>query len=259
MDRDARFENLYRRFYRRVAIYFVHVFKLSSDDANDLAQDVFVRVYRSLDDYRGDAEWPFIETVARNVAFNVIRERHALKRAAPVEAISAEGARLSSQLAIPARQNELVSAHEMTARLRAAIDKLPSTTQNVLLLWLNDLTYSEIAERLAITADAVKSRLRAARVRLREQLSVEPFEARLADGSLDNVVRFPSHYSLSTSITSELSDEEAVRQFDENLSTVIERLRQLLEQIASFRDMLGQHEGRIDTTTGPAVASVRSA
>ena len=52
---DERFSDLYDRYYRRVVAFLVR-FGVAPDDASDLAQDVFVRVYEHMDDYRGDAQ-----------------------------------------------------------------------------------------------------------------------------------------------------------------------------------------------------------
>ena len=53
-------------------------------------------------------------------------------------------------------------------RLRTAVSDLPQSLRSCLLLWLNGYEYSEIQEILGITLDAVKSRLRDARKRLRK-------------------------------------------------------------------------------------------
>ncbi|HYI11001.1 MAG TPA: sigma factor [Thermoanaerobaculia bacterium] len=73
MDRDAVFEGLYRRFYARLIGYLSHSFRLSRDEAADVAQDAFLRVFESLDQYRGEAKWAFVQSVAKSVALNKIR------------------------------------------------------------------------------------------------------------------------------------------------------------------------------------------
>lgn len=253
MDRDARFESLYRLFYPRVVGYLAHSFGFPREEASDLAQDVFVRVYQSLDDYRGEAEWAFIESVTRNVAYNMIRAQRTVKRSASVTIIDAEALRLSTSIDISPQEEQMV-AKEMTSRLNAAIDALPSATRSVLLLRLNDESYNEIARHLGITVDAVKSRLRAAQVRLREQLAVEPFVPQLADKSLDNVVLFPSHYAPDLPSP---SDEEAAGQLAERLSTVLLRQRHLRQQVDIFRAMILQHDERLESITAVAVKQVR--
>ena len=50
--------------------------------ATELAQDVFVRLYRAIGEYRGDSEWALLETIARNVGYNYIRARTTIKRGA---------------------------------------------------------------------------------------------------------------------------------------------------------------------------------
>ncbi len=70
-------DELFQRHYRRVALWCLR-FTGDRESAADLAQDVFLKVFRSLDSYRGDAKFStWLYTVTRNHCYNRIKERAA--------------------------------------------------------------------------------------------------------------------------------------------------------------------------------------
>lgn len=172
-EKDERFRYLYGKYYRSVIGFLVR-FGFIRDEARDLAQDVFVRLYEHMKEYRGEAEWRFLEVTARNLALNRVRERGALKRRGATVALEeiAETAGPAPALDVElAARQEAARLHE---RLHGAIAELPEGTRNCLLLRLQDCSYIEIQGILGITMDAVKSRLRDARLRLKALLAAEP-------------------------------------------------------------------------------------
>lgn len=185
---DEQFREFYGRYYVRLLRYFRRTFQVSESDALDLAQDTFLRFYRSIGEYRGEAEWALLETIARHVGYNRIRSQLTQKRVAAEESLesSLEAAALPGD---PATGDEFKSpelrvvereaAVDLKRRLREAIASLPVGQRACLALWLDDLSYEEIASTLRISLDAVKSRIRDARKELKRRLGnnlFEPFE-----------------------------------------------------------------------------------
>jgi|SRR5947207_5105026 len=170
MSKDERFKSLYQRYYRRVVRFYVQAFRLAEEDAEELAQEAFLRFYQAMDDYRGDAEWAFFETVARNVAYNRIRSGKTAKRSAKV--LELDDPEFNQEPAAPEEPDyaERQEDEVRRRRLREAIAKLPNGQRDCVQLWLDDFKYEEIAKFLRITVDAVKSRLRDARKVLRDRL-----------------------------------------------------------------------------------------
>jgi len=165
--RDERFEALYRKYYGRVYRFFRNFG--ADDEAQDLAQETYERIYKTFAQYRGEAEWAFIETTARRVLLNWVRARKTAKRNARVEEI--DGPDFTHPPApdgpdLAARQE----ADMRSARLWAAINELPDGQRQCIELWLAETKYESIARLLGITVDAVKSRLRDARKALRARL-----------------------------------------------------------------------------------------
>ena len=161
MNRDERFEAIYRKYYARVYRYYRRC-GVADDEAHDLSQETFKRFYESMSRYRGDAEWGFLETTALNVLRNYIRDGKAKKRSATLVDIDSPDV---IEPAAPPEPDYADRQHEALRRrqLYTAIDSLAAGQRQCVELWLADLSYDEIAAALRISLDAVRSRLRDAR------------------------------------------------------------------------------------------------
>ena len=170
---DELFRSLYTRHYARTLRFFRKVFRVSTADAQELAQDVFVRLYKAIGEYRGDSEWALVETIARNVGYNYIRARTTIKRGA-VRAESLDSRESEKEPAAVQIDpvDRLIEAERVT-RLRHAVAELPKGQRHCLRLWLHDFSYEEIARALDISIEAVRSRVRDAKRSLRTRLGDE--------------------------------------------------------------------------------------
>jgi len=164
---SERFKDLYQRFYWRMVRFYVRAFRVSQEDAEELTQEAFLRFYEALDEYRGDAEWGFLETIARNVAYNWIRSRMTAKRNAPT--VSIDDRETFRKNEPEAKPHDYAEGEEVK-RLYAAIASLPASQRICVEYQLQGYKYEEMAAVLRITVDAVKSRLRDARKTLRARL-----------------------------------------------------------------------------------------
>ena len=143
-------------------------------EAQDIAQQVFVRVWKSAPRWQPTAKvttWLF--KITRNLVFNEVRRR----KRHPVQSLDAtlasdDGDR-PQQIADPgvkAADTALLD-DEMQAAIQAAIDELPETQRMaVILRRYDDVPYEEIGEILDLSVPAVKSVLFRARTDLREKL-----------------------------------------------------------------------------------------
>ena len=182
---DEQFRELYGRYYVRLIRFFRRVFRVSEADASDLAQETFLRFYRSIDEYRGEAEWALLETIARNVGYNRNRSLLTVKRSVVREESLESSLEVAAIPGDPSAGDEFKSPEiriverEDELRFRKAIASLPEGQRACLVLWLDDLSYEEIASALRISLNAVKSRIRDARKELKRRLGsdvLEPFE-----------------------------------------------------------------------------------
>jgi RNA polymerase sigma-70 factor, ECF subfamily len=151
-DLDA-FEGLVRRYQRRVyALAYQHLH--DPDEAQDLAQEVFVRLFRNLDRY--DPERPFAPWFWR-LAANVAATYRRRRPAPGVELQDVAGARpLASEDTLPLA--------------RALADLSDDLRLPVLLHYYLDMPLDEIAGAMGLSLSAVKSRLHRARALLRRLL-----------------------------------------------------------------------------------------
>lgn len=164
-DDEKRFEKLYK-FYPGV-LALLRRLGFPHDEAEDVAQEAFVRVYRHMKGYRGDAQWAYLEMTVRRVAANAVRAKYAGKRHA--ETVSDDVLATVADSSVPA-PDAVLAQEDVAKRVRDAIAHLDPTDQTILLFRLHGRSYEEIMKALGISLSAVKSRLNVARKRLRELL-----------------------------------------------------------------------------------------
>jgi RNA polymerase sigma-70 factor (ECF subfamily) len=139
-------------------------------DAEDIAQQVFVRVWNSADRYEPTARFTtWLFKITRNLTFNELRRR----KRHPVSSLESELGSRVLQLQDP--QSKLASAvlieQEVQTAIQAAIDGLPEVQRMaVVLRRYQDVSYEEIGKILDLSVPAVKSVLFRARTQLRERL-----------------------------------------------------------------------------------------
>lgn len=170
---DDEFEKLYRKHYARVWRYF-RTNSISDDEAHDLAQDAFKRLYERMAKIRNQDAWPFLASIAKTILLNRVRARKTQKRSATL--VEIDDPDLLLELVAPAEADyaDREAAEARRTRLRKSVDSLPPGQRECLRLQMENLKYDEIAKILGISTDAVKSRLRDAKRYLREQLGETP-------------------------------------------------------------------------------------
>jgi RNA polymerase sigma factor (sigma-70 family) len=167
---DERFEAIYRKCYARVWRYF-RTNSVADDEAHDLCQDAFKRLYERMDQIRNDDPWPFLQSIARTVLLNRVRARQTQKRSASMVPMD-DPELIRAEPAAPAQPDyaERQAEEDLRRRLRAAVESLPPGQLECFRLWMQGHKYDEIMKILGISMDAVKSRVRDAKRYLREQL-----------------------------------------------------------------------------------------
>ncbi len=154
------FNSVYSAFYPRILRYLARL--VGPDEAEDVSQEVFIKISRSLADYRGEGISSWVYRIATNAAMD--RKRQASPATAPVEDES-----MPPDAAETAEQH--VIRGEMSECVRGLIDNLPDTYRAVLILSeIEGLADAEIASVVGTSLENVKIRLHRARRRLREAL-----------------------------------------------------------------------------------------
>jgi RNA polymerase sigma factor (sigma-70 family) len=163
-DDDA-YEALVRR-HQDIAFRTAYLITGSAADADESAQDAFLKAHRALARFRRDAPFrPWLLAIVANEARN--RRRASGRRENVVARAAAE---LASGGAAPSPEAEVVAEDER-ARLLGAVARLPEDDRTVIALrFFAGLSQEETAAALGIATGTVKSRLSRALARLRERL-----------------------------------------------------------------------------------------
>jgi RNA polymerase sigma factor (sigma-70 family) len=159
---------------RHAGPLFQFLFRTLNDeeDANDLAQETFVRVYRYRDRYDGGKFTTWLYTIASNLARSEFRRRRRHPNVS-LEANKGEDGNpladtLKSSVGSP---NENLENAERDRAVRSAVDALPVDLREAMILceW-QEMTVADAAKVLNTTRKSVESRLYRARQRLRPTL-----------------------------------------------------------------------------------------
>jgi len=166
-DRDA-FRVLIER-YEGMVFDLAHQYADTPEDADDLAQDAFMRAYRRIGDLQHPdrfSSWLYGIALnrCRDYAKNVRRETYAFSRTEDqndADALPGE---------VPGQDEELIS-EERSEQLWAALGELSSTYATPFLLKYRDgMTYKAMSKRLDVSVSALKVRVHRARKKLRNLL-----------------------------------------------------------------------------------------
>jgi RNA polymerase sigma-70 factor (ECF subfamily) len=172
----AAFEELVRRYRDRLITILEHLVG-HREQAEDLAQDVFIRVFKARERYEPEAKFStWLFTIANNVASNALRSRSRRREVGVPEGNGDQSTGLAlDQLAkaasgfMPARALDKAEQAEM---VRHAVASLSERQRMALLLAkFEGMSYQDIAQTMDLSVQAIKSLLSRARVNLKEMLT----------------------------------------------------------------------------------------
>ncbi len=174
-DRMA-FEELVRRYRPNVEKVLYHLAPDWQDRA-DLAQEVWIRVYRNVHRLSEPAKFQsWLSRIATNLFYDELRKR---KRSTPVVSLDAPLSFGDSEIeweiaASDPEPSETLDRQEFYSHLKGAIAELPETFRTTIVLReIEGMSYEEIAEITGSSLGTVKSRI--ARARQRLQLQLQPY------------------------------------------------------------------------------------
>jgi RNA polymerase sigma-70 factor (ECF subfamily) len=182
-DDAAAFDELMLRYQNRLVTVLEHLVG-RRDQAEDLAQEVFLRVYRARKRYVAGAKFStWLYTIANHVAANALRSRSRRPEVNISSRATESGSfgtldkvAVAASGAMPTRQMDKAELRDV---VREAMQGLSERQRMAVLLnKFEDMSYADIADAMELTPQAVKSLLSRARVNLKELL--EPY---LDDGT----------------------------------------------------------------------------
>lgn len=158
-------EQIVTAFSRRI-FNLAYRFTSNPESAEDLTQEVFVRIYRTLEQYdpkQGDlANW--LMRLARNLIIDDYRHRQRNPQNSMADAVDDHQYHLR---AVGTSAHKELERRELAAQVQEGIDKLPPDLKTcVILRDIEELTYQEIVDILEIPEGTVKSRINRGRIEL---------------------------------------------------------------------------------------------
>jgi len=169
------FDQLFRRYTRQVYNYAFRMIP-NYDDANDIAQEAFVRAFNSIRSFRGDSNFStWLFRIVYNVSLDEIKRRKGRYLLSLDEQLELEEDSLTRQVESESPSpDELVEKQERDRILQEAIETLPEYQKAMIVLYhMQGFSYEEIAEIVGLPIGTVKSRLNRARESLKEKLKAQ--------------------------------------------------------------------------------------
>jgi len=169
---DASFEHLLQR-YRTPLVNFLYRMVRDSATAEDLAQEVFLRVYRARHGYEASAKFTtWLFRIATNLALNRIRDSRYRQMEVSLDVRAEDD---SPVMELPARElrvDQILIERDRTVIIRRAVEALPEKQRIAVLLHkYEEMDYCEISKVLECSEAALKSLLFRAYETLRVQLA----------------------------------------------------------------------------------------
>lgn len=158
----ASYEDLVRRFEKKM-INYAWRFVRNDEDAKDIVQQAFIDVYENIDAVDVSRSFSaYLYRTVKNGSISVIRKN---KRTVPFDEIN-----LHSQLS--GIEDDILSQID-SSQVRQVIEKLEDKYKKVLTLYyFDDLSYEEIARKLSLPLNTVRTNLRRAKIRLRSLIHI---------------------------------------------------------------------------------------
>ena len=150
--------------YQKPIYYFVRRMVLDHDDANDLTQNTFIKAWKALEGFRGDAKVStWLHTIAYHEAIHFIGSKHRVGRV-PMDQISTQ---LNQTLA----SDDLYSGDEIQRKLQVAIALLPEKQKAVFIMkYFEEMKYEEMSEITGTSVGALKASYHHAVQKIEESL-----------------------------------------------------------------------------------------
>ncbi|MEO6726869.1 MAG: sigma-70 family RNA polymerase sigma factor [Blastocatellia bacterium] len=171
---EAAFRELVRRYQNQITNYVYRMLD-DYDRAVDLAQETFIRVYRSADRYQATFSFStYIYRIAHNLAISELRQRKR-RRLIPLPSFFSDKDSEEIEVEIEDKRqvmaDDAMIATERQAAVRRAITSLPEKYRAALVLCdIEEKSYEEISEVLDLPVGTVKSRINRARNLLKDKL-----------------------------------------------------------------------------------------
>jgi RNA polymerase sigma factor (sigma-70 family) len=144
----------------------------NAEDAEDVAQEVFIQVYRSIHNFKGESKLStWLYRIATTRALDLLRNRKSKKRFGFIQRLFGDDNQPEFELPDFHHPGVSLERKENAARLFKAVAQLPENQKTAFILHkMEDLSYQEISEVMKNTVPAVESLMHRAKQNLRKIL-----------------------------------------------------------------------------------------
>jgi RNA polymerase sigma-70 factor, ECF subfamily len=173
-ERKAAFQQLVQRHQRRAFAIAIGLVR-DENDAREVVQEAFLRVYRSLDKFQGGSSFfTWLYRIVTNLAIDLMRKparREAELFDNPTVSEDADAFPFVSKID-GTDPMDVVRRRQIASRIQAALDELPSYHRAVILMReVEGMSYQEMAEAMQVSKGTIMSRLFHARQKLQRALA----------------------------------------------------------------------------------------
>lgn len=171
---DEAFSSLvlqYERFVYNTAVRVLSSCRRPADSADDIAQEAFIKAWRSLSSFRGDSSF---STWLYRITVNTARDSISSDTRRNTVSLTHDDDGEITEWDVPVTAGEGVPEDDLLKKerilgVRRAIERLPEEQRQVIVMRdLDELSYQEISEKLGVELGTVKSRINRGRASLRE-------------------------------------------------------------------------------------------
>lgn len=153
MSLESQFQQIYNDNYYKVSSLCLGYVKGDRDAANDLTQEVFIKIWENLKSFRNESKIStWIYRITSNTCLLYLKKAKTLPLKAAIEIDESDEAK--------AKENQF-------RQMYRCIDLLPDQSKSIILLELEDLPQTEIAKILGLSHEAIRTRI----YRIKKELS----------------------------------------------------------------------------------------
>ncbi|MBP3269478.1 MAG: RNA polymerase sigma factor [Bacteroidales bacterium] len=149
-QREKAFKEIVSSYSERL-YWHVRRFLWSHEDTDDLLQEIFVKIWTSLPNFRGDSQlYTWIYRIATNESLNFVQKQK-IRSALRFESIT-------TTIEEKIDEDTLMNGDQLQRELAKAVQKLPAKQRTVFIMrWFDDMSYEEISEILETSVGALKA------------------------------------------------------------------------------------------------------
>jgi RNA polymerase sigma-70 factor (ECF subfamily) len=142
------------------------------EDAEDLTQEIFIKVFHKIKDFRGDSEFStWLFRISVNMSINVLRQNKRRLLFENIENIIFNSGKRSQNALTDIPADEQIEKNQREKAINTAIDELPANQKSAFILHkYDDLSQIEIAEIMKTSVSAVESLIHRAKQNLQQKL-----------------------------------------------------------------------------------------